>query len=47
MEKYIITIQKWFRGYIYRLKHLPLILYKIKNYLLLQNLLLSNIHEDG
>lgn len=47
MEKYIITIQKWFRGYIYRLKHLPLILYKIKNYLLLQNLLLSNNHEDG
>ena len=47
MEKHIITIQKWFRGNIYRLKHLPLILYKIKNYLLLQKLLLSNKHEDG
>jgi len=41
MEKHIITIQKWFRGNIYRLNHLPLILYKIRNYLL------SNKHEDG
>lgn len=41
MEKHIITIQKWFRGNIYRLNHLPLILYKIRNYLL------SNNHEDG
>ena len=47
MEKHIITIQKWFRGNIYRLNHLPLILYKIRNYLLLQKLLLSNKHEDG
>lgn len=47
MEKHIITIQKWFRGNIYRLNHLPLILYKIRNYLLLQKILLSNKHEDG
>jgi hypothetical protein len=47
MEKHIITIQKWFRGNIYRLNHLQLILYKIRNYLLLQKLLLSNKHEDG
>lgn len=47
MEKHIITIQKWFRGNIYRLNNLPLILYKIRNYLLLQKLLLSNKHEDG
>ena len=47
MEKHIITIQKWFRGNIYRLNYLPLILYKIRNYLLLQKLLLSNKHEDG
>ena len=47
MEKHIITIQKWFRVNIYRLNHLPLILYKIRNYLLLQKILLSNKHEDG
>ena len=47
MEKHIITIQKWFRGNIYRLNNLPLILYIIRNYLLLQKLLLSNKHEDG
>lgn len=47
MEKHIITIQKLFRGNIYRLNHLPLILYKIRNYLLLQKILLSNKHEDG
>ena len=38
---------KWFRGNIYRLNHLPLILYKIRNYLLLKKILLSNKHEDG
>lgn len=47
MENHIITIQKWFRGNIYRLKHLPLILYKIKNYLLLEQISLTNINEDG
>jgi hypothetical protein len=29
----IIKIQKYFRGFLYRIKNLPLILYKIKNYL--------------
>jgi hypothetical protein len=43
MEKHIITIQKWFIGNIYRLNNLPLILYKIRNYLLLQKLLLKNL----
>ena len=31
--KKIIKIQSWFRGCIYRLKHLPLIMYKIQKYL--------------
>ena len=29
----IIKFQKYFRGFLYRIKNLPLILYKIKNYL--------------
>jgi hypothetical protein len=45
--KNVLKIQKWFRGNLYRLKHLPLILYKIKRYLLLQNFSLININEDG
>ena len=35
-ETKIIKIQKWFRGCIFRLKQLPLIMYKIKIYLKLQ-----------
>ena len=44
---YIIKIQKWFRGCIYRLKHLPLIMYKIQNYLKLEKFKFSNANEDG
>ena len=43
----IIKIQKWFRGYILRLKQLPLIMYKIKKYLKLQAFQFSTQNEDG
>lgn len=46
-EIYIIKIQKWFRGYILRLKRLPLIMYIIKKYLKLQEIKLSNDNNDG
>lgn len=43
----VIKIQKWFRGVISRLKILPLILYKIQNFLRLQNFNLSIEMKDG
>jgi hypothetical protein len=43
----IIKIQKMFRGYILRLKQLPLIMYKIKNFLISQKIQFSNDNEDG
>ena len=43
----VIKIQKWFRGYILRLKQLPLIMYKIKKYLKLQAFEFSTQNEDG
>ena len=43
----IIKIQKWFRGCIFRVKRLPLIMYKIKKYLILQTVNFSNISNDG
>jgi hypothetical protein len=43
----IIKIQKWFRGCIFRLKRLPLIMYKIKKYLKLQAFQVSTQNEDG
>ncbi len=43
----IIKIQSWFRGCILRLKHLPLIMYKIQNYLKLQAFQFSTQNEDG
>jgi len=46
-ETKIIKIQKWFRGCIFRLKELPLIMYKIKNYLKLQAFKFSTQNEDG
>ena len=46
-EKYIIKIQKWFRGCLLRLKRLPLIMYVIKKYLKSQSILLSDENEDG
>jgi hypothetical protein len=46
-ESKIIKIQKCFRGYIFRLKQLPLIMYKIKKYLNLQVFQFSKQNEDG
>ena len=46
-EYFIIKIQKWYRGCIYRIKKLPLILYIIKKSLINTNLILSNINSDG
>jgi len=46
-ETKIIKIQKWFRGCILRLKQLPLIMYKIKNYLKLKAFKFSSQNEDG
>ena len=43
----IIKIQKWFRGCMFRLKRLPLIMYKIKHFLILQKIQFSNQTEDG
>lgn len=44
---YIIKIQKWFRGCIFRLKKMPLIIYKIKKYLKSQKIKFSSQNEDG
>jgi hypothetical protein len=46
-EKNIIKIQRWYRGCIFRLKQLPLIMYKIKTYLISQKFQFSNSNEDG
>lgn len=46
-ESKIIKIQKWFRGCILRLKHMPLIMYKIKDYLKLRAFQFSTQNEDG
>lgn len=43
----VIRIQKWFRGCIFRLKHLPLIMYKIQNYLKSNAFSFSTQNEDG
>jgi len=43
----IINIQKWFRTCIFRLNHMPLIMYKIKKYLKLQAFQFSTQNEDG
>jgi len=43
----IIKIQKWFRGCIFRIKQLPLIMYKIKKYLKLQIFQFSTENRDG
>jgi hypothetical protein len=45
--KIIITIQKWYRGCIIRLKILPLIMYKIQKYLKYQEFDFVNENEDG
>ncbi len=46
-ELKIIKIQKCFRGYIFRLKRLPLILYIIQKYLKSTMFNFSNQTEDG
>jgi hypothetical protein len=43
----IIKIQKWFRGCIFRLKQLPLIMYIIQKYLKIQAFKFSTQNEDG
>lgn len=43
----IIKIQRWFRGCILRLKQLPLIMYKLQNYLKSQEFQCSVKQEDG
>jgi hypothetical protein len=43
----IIKIQSWFRGCIYRLKHLPLIMYKIQKYLKTTKFACSTENDDG
>ena len=46
-ELKIIKIQKWFRGCILRLKRLPLIMYKIRHFLINQPIQINNNNEDG
>lgn len=43
----IIKIQKWYRGCMFRLKRLPLIMYKIKHFLLSKNIVFSTQTDDG
>lgn len=46
-ENDIILIQKHVRGYLFRLKRLPLVLYIIQNYLSKINYNFINLNEDG
>jgi hypothetical protein len=43
----VIFIQKWYRGYIFRMKRLPLIMYKIQHYLKLCHFQFSSQTSDG
>ena len=43
----IILIQKHVRGYLYRLKYLPLIMYVMKRYLRSEKISLSSKNQDG
>lgn len=47
LENYCIKIQKIFRGYLFRLKRLPLILYIVQKYLKNTSLTLSFTTQDG
>ena len=47
LEFKVIKIQKWFRGCILRLKQLPLIMYKMKQYLKSKTILFSSQNNDG
>lgn len=42
-----ITIQRVYRGYIYRSKHLPLIMYTIQNHLQKTRMYLEKMNDDG
>ena len=46
-ETKIITLQKWVRGCMFRLKRLPLIMHKIKQHLETQSFQFSSQNEDG
>jgi hypothetical protein len=46
-EILIIKIQSWFRGCIFRLKRLPLIMYKVQKYLISESFKFSNQTDDG
>ena len=46
-DSHIIKIQKWYRGCMYRLKRLPLILYQIQKYLKSVDFEFSSQNEDG
>ena len=43
----VVKIQAWFRGCVFRLKRLPLILYLIKDHLLKHSIQCSQQNEDG
>jgi hypothetical protein len=45
--KKIVKIQSWFRGNLYRIKHLPIILYIIKKHLNSNQIICSNATKDG
>lgn len=47
MSKHVITIQRWFRGCILRLKRLPTIMYSIQKYIQLQGFNHSLKNADG
>lgn len=47
IDNAVIRIQKWFRGCMFRLKRLPLIMYKMQNYLKSKAFSFSTQNEDG
>mgnify|MGYP001188313348 CR=1 FL=1 len=47
IEHNTITIQRYTRGFLYRLKKLPLIIYVIQNFLSKQNYNFINLNNDG
>jgi len=46
-QQKIIKIQSWFRGCMYRLKRLPLILYKLQTHLKTKPIQFCSQHDDG
>lgn len=47
LNEIIVRIQAWFRGHMFRLKRLPLIMYKLQKFMKSQNIQCSNVNEDG